>query len=70
MPELHHVESSAIEMVGYEPTEMALIVVFKGGAIYRYSGVPERLYDQLMAAESKGTFVNKLIKPYFPVEPL
>lgn len=70
LPKLHPVESSAIEMVGYEPAEMTLIVVFKSGATYRYIGVPERLYHRLMAAESKGRFVNKHIKPNYPVESL
>ncbi|MGC4152197.1 MAG: KTSC domain-containing protein [Propionicimonas sp.] len=70
IPKLHHVESSAIEKVGYEPSELTLVVMFKGGALYRYAGVPQHLYDQLLTAESKGSFVNRRIKPNFPVEPL
>jgi hypothetical protein len=70
MPEMQYVESSAIEMVGYEASSMILSIMWKGGATYLYSGVPEHLYDQLMMAESKGAFVNKFIKPNFPPLPL
>lgn len=66
IPEMQFVESKAIEMVGYDPTELALAIMFKGGATYLCPGVPQHLYDQLMVAESKGSFVNKYIKPNFP----
>ena len=62
---MHHVESSAIEMVGYDPDSATLAITFTGGATYLYPGVPPDLYDQLMAADSKGTFVNTVIKPTF-----
>ena len=70
IPEMHYVESTAIEMVGYDPIDMALAVMFKGGATYLYPGVPQHLYDQLTVAESKGSFINKYIKPNFPPVPL
>jgi len=62
---MHRVESSAIERVGYDPAEATLAITFTGGATYLYLGVPPHLYDQLMAAASKGTFVNQIIKPTF-----
>lgn len=67
IPEMQYVDSRSLEMVGYDPTEMSLAVMFKGGATYVYAGVPPHLYDQLMAAESKGAFVNTFIKPAFTV---
>lgn len=70
IPEMQYVESTAIEMVGYDPVDSVLAVMFKGGATYLYSGVPQHLYDQLMVAESKGRFVNRYIKPNFPPVPL
>ncbi len=70
IPEMQHVESTAIEMVGYDPVDGVLAVMFKGGATYLYPGVPQHLYDQLMVAESKGLFINKYIKPNFPPVPL
>ena len=62
---MHHVESSAIEMAGYDPDEATLALTFAGGATYLYLGVPLRIYEDLLAAESKGAFVNKVIKPAF-----
>jgi len=66
VPEMHPVESSAIETIGYDPEASTLAITFTGGATYFYLGVPPHLYDQLMTAESKGSFVNKVIKPTFP----
>lgn len=69
IPEMHPVVSSAIEMVGYDPTTLVLAVRFAGGAIHLYTGVPSHIYDDLLAAESKGFFVNKYIKPSYPSAP-
>lgn len=68
-PHMHPVESSAIELVGYDPDEATLAITFTGGATYLYPGVPPDLYDQLMEADSKGTFVNTVIKPTYPAAP-
>lgn len=70
MPEMQQVDSRAIEMLGYDETDMILCVMFKGGATYAYRGVPPHVYQQLMVAESKGSFINKVIKPAFPPERL
>jgi hypothetical protein len=70
MPEMQQVNSRAIEMLGYDELEMTLYVMFKGGATYAYRGVPPHVYQQLMVAESMGSFVNAVIKPAFPPERL
>jgi hypothetical protein len=36
-----------------------------GGAAYRYLGVPENVYAALRAAESKGRYVNEVVKPRY-----
>ena len=36
---------------------------FRNGAIYRYFEVPAALYAALLAADSKGTFFNRQIRP-------
>lgn len=63
---MRHVESSAIEMIGYDDRVNVLAVKFTTGVTYLYSAVPRSMYEQLMAAESKGTFVNRIIKPRYP----
>lgn len=65
-PKMQPVDSSAIEMIGYDPVEPALTVRYRGGRSYLYPGVPEHLYRQLMNAESKGAFMNRYIKPNYP----
>lgn len=60
------VASSNIESVGYDAPSETLEVEFHGGTIYQYYNVPEGLYDQLMAAPSKGQFFNTYIKNSYP----
>ncbi|NNM74102.1 KTSC domain-containing protein [Enterovirga aerilata] len=60
------VESSAIDAVDYDPKRRKLVVTFAGGATYAYAGVPAAKWKALLAADSKGRFVNREIKPHFP----
>lgn len=65
------VVSSSIAAVGYEAAARRLYLVFRdSGATYAYSGVTPRAHAALMAAESKGAFVNTRIKPYHAYEKL
>lgn len=63
-PPLVPVESSAVEAVGYAAAERELYVRFVGGDLYAYADVSEDEYRALLNAESKGTFVNREIKPH------
>lgn len=56
------VNSSNITSVGYDPATMTLEVEFSGGALYQYFDVPEVVHEELMAAESKGTYLSAQIK--------
>lgn len=60
-------DSSAILKVGYDGED--LFVQFVGGDWYRYSHVPESVFERLCAADSKGGFVNTEVKPNYKVEP-
>lgn len=57
-----YVSSSNIESIGFEADTNTLTVEFIKGGTYEYSGVPEHLYDELMSADSKGTFFAANIK--------
>ena len=59
-------DSSAVASVGYDATIRALDVEYAGGAVYRYHPVPDRVYRQLLRAESKGRFVNAHIRDAYP----
>jgi len=60
------VESSNVLSIGYEPTSGTLEVEFKSGGIYQYFNVPEPIFKELMASDSKGKFINVYIKPAYP----
>jgi hypothetical protein len=60
------VSSSGIASTGYDPSSETLEIEFKSGTIYQYYDVEKYVYDQLMAAPSKGRFLNYEIKDAFP----
>lgn len=41
-----------------------LEIRFKDGSVYRYAGVGKSVYEDLMAAESKGQFFHQAIKSF------
>jgi hypothetical protein len=58
--------SSVIRDFDYDGNRKKLYVTFVSGKIYVYNGVPQRTFDGLDSAESKGEFFNKHIKDQFP----
>lgn len=56
------VVSSNLASVGYDEVSRVLEVEFKHGGVYRYSGVPERVYVGLITAESVGGYFHANIK--------
>jgi len=62
MVEMNYVDSSNIEAIGYDKDAQELHVRFLSGMAYVYHGVPNEVYENLMAAPSKGSFLNREIK--------
>ena len=62
MVDLHWVDSSTIEQVGYDEDAMELHVVFTDGARYVYQQVPLQTFEQLLDAPSKGSFLNRELR--------
>jgi hypothetical protein len=60
------VESSSLASVGYDREISTLEVEFRNGGCYQYFAVPQRVFEQLMAAPSKGAYVTEHIKARFP----
>lgn len=56
------VDSSILRSVGYDLEEGVLEIEFKEDRVYQYVGVPERVYDELMSAQSKGTYFTENIR--------
>ena len=59
------VSSSLLALVAYS-TPATLDLTFQNGTVYRYFGVPRLVFDQLIAAQSKGVYFNRTIRHRFP----
>ena len=63
VPEMHYVDSSNVEAIGYDPDTQELHVRFlKSGETYVYYNVEEWVFAELMQADSKGQYLNRNIK--------
>lgn len=59
------VVSSTIDSIGYAPRTRTLEVRFTSGSVYRYFGVPRRVYAELLGASSKGAYFNRHVRDRF-----
>jgi hypothetical protein len=64
-PAMRPVDSDAISRIGYEAERAEVYVEFRTGRTYAYMHVPRPIYDAFEAAESKGGFVNGVLKPNY-----
>ena len=62
------VVSSNIVSIGYDENDEILEVEFKKEKVYQYFGVPLNIYNELMAASSKGKFHRRYIMNAYPFE--
>ena len=62
------VRSKDIAIVGYDTATSTLEIAFKAGGVYRYFDVPSPIYQELLKAESHGTYFNQQIKEKFKFE--
>ena len=58
------VKSTSLISVGYSRETQTLEAEFKGG-VYDYYEVPERVYEELMASDSLGTYFNRFIRDQY-----
>ena len=65
MPDMIYVDSSNVEAIGYNEDGQELHVQFLSGGYYIYQGVPRDIFDGLMYAPSKGSFLNREVKGIF-----
>ena len=64
--ERNDVSSSNVKSVGYDGQTNTLEVEFHSGHVYQYYGVPERVYDEMMRAPSKGQFLHLEVRNGYP----
>lgn len=67
-PDMQMVDSSNVEAVGYDDATRELHVRFTTGRTYVYLDVDEFHFQELLAADSKGSYLNREIKPRFECE--
>ncbi|WP_111591837.1 KTSC domain-containing protein [Chitinophaga dinghuensis] len=58
--------STVIASYSYSNKEHVLRIVFQSGSVYDYLHVPQKIFQALKAATSKGTYLNQHIKGHFP----
>ena len=62
------VSSSAISSVGYDERSSVLEVEFRSGVVYDYFKVPPRIYQDLLKAPSKGSFLSRRVRDRYLFE--
>jgi hypothetical protein len=60
--------SSVVAAIRYDASSSTLRVVYVSGAVYDYKKVPEKIYNKMKTASSKGEYLNKQIKPNYKFE--
>lgn len=60
------VESSMLLAIGYDAATKELEAVFSSGAVWRYRDVPRKVYRELLAAESKGSYMRACVIGMYP----
>ena len=67
---MHSVDSTCVAKLGYDEAAEEVLVEFHDSGLYGYRLVPPDVYAEFEQAESKGTFLNEVIKPGYPVRKL
>ena len=73
------VESSNVASVGYDSAQQILEIEFGANAtrapswkkeisVYHYFDVPRSVYEELMAADSKGKYLHRMVKGIYSYE--
>lgn len=59
------VKSVILNSVGYDAGTKILEIEFQTGLVYRYSGVPVKVYEDLMHSSEMGKYFSEKIRPRF-----
>ncbi|MDB4902038.1 MAG: ATPase protein [Mucilaginibacter sp.] len=60
--------SSVVAAMQYNAATSILRIIYVSGDVYDYKNVPEKVYKEMKAYTSKGTFLNKRIKGNYDFE--
>jgi hypothetical protein len=59
------VKSRILRSVGYDDSTKILEIEFHTGLVYQYSGVPPKVYADLMHSEEIGKYFSEKVRPKF-----
>jgi hypothetical protein len=62
--------STVISAFRYDPATATMRIIFVSGNVYEYKNVPEKIYKEMKASGSKGSYFNKHIKDRYAFEKL
>ncbi|MEO5890861.1 MAG: KTSC domain-containing protein [Ferruginibacter sp.] len=62
--------SSVVAAMNYDRESATLTIIFVSGMVYAYKNVPEKIYQAMKIADSKGTYLNRHVKGNFDFEKL
>ena len=60
--------SAVVSGIKYDSTKQVLRVYFVSGLVYDYKNVPPHVYQAMIKAFSKGTYLNRYIKGQYDFE--
>ena len=67
-PDMISVDSSVIKAIGYDRATMVLHVHLLNTKRYSYYDVPTGVFKEFLGAESKGSYFNYNIRPFYRCE--
>ena len=59
------VKSRILRSVGYDDNRKILEIEFHTGLVYQYSGVPSKVYKDLMHSDEIGKYFSEKVRPRF-----
>ena len=59
------VKSRILRSVGYDDSTKNLEIEFQTGLVYQYSGVPPKVYMDLMRSSEVGKYFSEKVRPRF-----
>ncbi len=59
------VKSRILRSVGYDDSKKILEIEFQTGLVYQYSGVPPKVYADLMRSDEIGKYFSEKVRPRF-----
>jgi hypothetical protein len=65
-----YVDSSNIEAIRYDAANREIQVQFHGGRSYAYANADQWVFDEFRDAASKGSYLNRVLKPDHEVREL